>query len=266
GLLHCDRDASGGGYAPVASADLAAAELDGWLLGHIHAPDRFTADWPVGYLGSVTGLDPGETGLHGPWVVTVEGRRITSLEQWGMAPLHWERLAVDLTDIEEPAEAQDRLLDAVRGLDRILLDRREPPEAAGLHVICTGRTGRRREVEALLGALDGEILSTGGAIQYFVHTLQYATRPEMDLETLARQSSPPGVLARQLLLLERNPEDPERQALIEQAGGRFRQQTGQPRWKPLGEPALDDETVAERLRLAGLEVLDRMLAQKEGTS
>ena len=65
GLLHCDRDQAGSPYAPVMSRELEAAGLDGWLLGHIHVPDALTAPSPSGYLGSVTGANPGEAGAHG---------------------------------------------------------------------------------------------------------------------------------------------------------------------------------------------------------
>src|SRR5690606_36767750 len=38
GLLHADRDQLDSHYAPVTSAQLQHSAVDGWLLGHIHAP------------------------------------------------------------------------------------------------------------------------------------------------------------------------------------------------------------------------------------
>ena len=67
GLLHCDRDAGAESpYAPVTGQELARAGLDGWLLGHIHKPDALAVPSPNGYLGSLTGMDRGETGLARP--------------------------------------------------------------------------------------------------------------------------------------------------------------------------------------------------------
>ena len=105
GLLHCDRDAGQNSrYAPVSSTALSRAGLDGWLLGHIHKPDALTAASPSGYLGSLTGLDRGETGARGPWLLTVEGGRITALRHLLLAPLRWEARDVDLTGIGEPED------------------------------------------------------------------------------------------------------------------------------------------------------------------
>ena len=87
GLLHCDRDQAGSPYAPVSCRELETAGLDGWLLGHIHQPDMLTAPHPSGYLGSVTGMDPGESGARGPWLITVDGGRIREVEQWMRAAI-----------------------------------------------------------------------------------------------------------------------------------------------------------------------------------
>ncbi len=71
GLLHADLDASGGHHAPVTRAELDDTGYDAWLLGHVHKPSleglsASTGTRPCGYLGSLVGLDPSETGPHGP--------------------------------------------------------------------------------------------------------------------------------------------------------------------------------------------------------
>jgi predicted phosphodiesterase len=266
GLLHCDRDQSGSAYAPVTTAEINAAGLDGWLLGHIHAPDDLNAELPAGYLGSATGVDPGEPGDRGPWLVMIEGGRIVALEQWVLAPLRWERLSVDLTGIDFPEDARDRLLEAVSRLDRTLSARPTPPEAVGLRVTFTGRTNLRRAVESVLANEDLDTLYAGsGDIHYFVERHRYVTRPELDIDTLANRADPPGLLARQLQLLERTPDDRERRALIQTARRHLAERAGKPYWQPLEDAAPDEETVSELLRQAGLAILDSLLAQREGT-
>ena len=102
GLLHCDRGVAQSRYAPVANEALQQAGMDGWLLGHIHKPDDLAAQSSNGrfalngYLGSLTGLDRSETGLRGPWLITVEGGHIAEVEQLPLAPLRWEHLEVPL--------------------------------------------------------------------------------------------------------------------------------------------------------------------------
>ena len=111
GLLHCDRDATSGPYAPVARLDLERAGLDGWLLGHIHKPDALAAPRPSGYLGSLVGLDRSELGQHGPWLITIAGGGIKEVAQLPLAPLRWERLDVPLDDINHPDEAVSLLFE-----------------------------------------------------------------------------------------------------------------------------------------------------------
>ena len=75
----------------MTSMELTAVGLDGWLLGHIHKPDTLIAPPLIGYLGSITGMDPGEPGARGPWLLTIEAGSVKDVTQWTLAPLRWER-------------------------------------------------------------------------------------------------------------------------------------------------------------------------------
>jgi exonuclease SbcD len=57
GLLHADRGASGGVYAPVSAADLDASGVRPWILGHIHLPDPTAPGSTSYYTGSLQALD-----------------------------------------------------------------------------------------------------------------------------------------------------------------------------------------------------------------
>ena len=263
GLLHCDRDAGADSrYAPVASAELRHAGLDGWLLGHIHKPDKLTAPSPSGYLGSLTGLDRGEPGPRGPWLITVAGGRLTEVEHLQLAPLRWETLDVDLDGIGEPAEARDRLLAAVRALDARLATLPLPPAAAGLSVRFTGRTGLGDAAVKEIAEEDRNHLYSGSAgTRYFIPTPPLAdTRPEVDLEELAQRRDPVGLLAQRLLWLDRPAGDPDRDRLLAEARRRLRNQAARSAWRGLageGDPDPD-----RWLRQAGFRALDRLLAQQ----
>ena len=113
GLLHCDRGVAQSPYAPVAGSELDQAGLDGWLLGHIHKPDGLAAPSPNGdfspngYLGSLTGLNRGETGCRGPWLITLAGGQIAKVRQLPLAPLRWEYLEVPLDDLNAEHEREE---------------------------------------------------------------------------------------------------------------------------------------------------------------
>ncbi|MCH9675157.1 MAG: metallophosphoesterase, partial [Gammaproteobacteria bacterium] len=111
GLLHCDRDQTHSRYAPVRSAELDAAPVDAWFLGHIHRPDSLEGPRPMGYLGSLAALDVGEQGPHGPWDVAVAHGQVTA-EHLPMAPLRWERIDVELDGTTTVAQIPGRIISA----------------------------------------------------------------------------------------------------------------------------------------------------------
>ena len=263
GLLHADRDQPASVYAPVTSTELDAAPLDGWLLGHIHKPDDLSTAHPMGYLGSATGLNPGEAGPRGPWLLRITDGAIESLEQWLIAPLQWESLSVDLTGLATADEARERVIGAVNARDAVFSQRDLPPEAVALRISLVGRTDLASEVREVLARENLDAVHAGqGSIHYFVEHLVYETEPELSIDVLAQRSDPAGLMARRLELLSRSPEDPERQSIIRRAREQMKPRLERSWWQPLGTEGPDDATVAEWLREAGTRALEQMLAQK----
>ena len=266
GLLHCDRDAgSDSPYAPVGGQELQRAGLDGWLLGHIHRPDALDAESPNGYLGSLTGLDRGEPGAHGPWMLTVADGRLAEIVHLPLAPLRWEELDVDLQDIRHPHEAGDRLLETVVALDGRVASLPFAPGAVGLSVVFTGRTAFGSAALDEVSEEDRNAVHVGAAgTRYFVHRIRSDTRPEADLERLAERRDPVGLLAARLLRLEGPEGDPERERLIEAARRSLHERSAKPVWRGL-QSGPDAPDPVEWLRRAGYRALDRLLEQGSGS-
>ena len=264
GLLHCDRGAPRDSpYAPVPPAALQDAGLDAWLLGHIHKPDALGTAPPIGYLGSLCGLSRGETGARGPWLLTIEGGHIASMEQQPLAPLRWQPLDVDVSDIAEPAHAKDRVLECLQRFDAAFAGTRHAPEAVAVALHFTGRTRFGGALAQVLSAEDrGTVHIGAGGRHYFIESLRIDTRPELDLAELAQGSDPPGLLAQRLLALERQG-DPAAERLIAQARERLAEQAAKPVWNfpDAGLPAIAD--ARHYLLDAGYRALDRLLAQNQ---
>lgn len=266
GLLHCDRDQTGSRHAPVRSSELAATDLDGWMLGHIHAPDPLSVDRPSGYLGCISGMDPGEPGDHGPWLFTIDGGRLRALQQWVLAPLRWETIRLDLTDLEDTEQARSLLLESLREPDARLGDVAEPPRAVGVRLSLEGRSAQGPAVARLFeeeiqnGAivLDGPVSGAG----YFIEHSRLATRPVVDLARLATQNDPVGLLARRLLWLD-EPDGEAARRFIGEARSRLVAQADEARWQELDDPVPDEAAVIDHLREAGTRLLDAMLTQQE---
>lgn len=263
GVLHCDRDQRASPYAPVTSTELADAPVDGWLLGHIHKPDVLEAPRPIGYLGSLTSLDPGEPGAHGPWLLTYSRADGLAIEQLPLAPLRWETVAVPIDDMEAPQDIHQRITDALDVLHRRILQHDHRPEAVGCRLRLTGRTRFRRAVEDLLERDDprGAPADRDG-ILYFVERWRNEALPAIDLPALAAGSDPVALLARRIMTLQ-GPDSPQRRELVAALGERLRPVAEAGDFRLLAPEPPDDEQTAALGLQAALRALDTLLAQKE---
>jgi len=236
--------------------------VDAWLLGHIHRPDPFDGPRPSGYLGSLTGLDPGEPGPHGPWLLEIENNRL-QISHIPLAPLRWEEVTVPVDDLQAAGDIHTRIVQALDQLHERVSESPYRPEAVGCRLTLTGRSGWRREIERDLGADDPrEFAHERNDIIYFVHAWEMNVLPSVDLTELAQGADPAGLLARKILML-RGDDVRDRQALIEGARERLAQITRKGNFYQLGtDPPNDDETRA-LLEQAALHALDELLAQRQ---
>lgn len=262
GLLHCDRDQPGSPYAPVRSSELEAAPVQAWLLGHIHKPDALAPPRPMGYLGSLSGLDPGEPGPHGPWLLDTAGGDL-SIAHIPLAPLRWETLEVPVDGLEDAADIHPRITRAMENLQAALADSSHTPLAVGCRLRLTGRTALRSELEQTLTDQPpaDEPLDSGG-ILFFLHDWRLDALPALDLEELAANADPVGLLARKLLIL-RGDDSPERRRLIQQALQRFESTVRHQHFRNLNLPPPDEAETANMLEAAALRALDELLARRE---
>jgi DNA repair exonuclease SbcCD nuclease subunit len=267
GVLHADLDASGGAYAPVARRDLVAAGLDGWLLGHVHAPswEALAQARPIGYLGSLSALDPTEQGVHGPWLLTFESGRAPALEQIALAPLAWRAVELDVSQL--PAATPELEGAAVRAL-RQAAEREEPrlgaARAVGVRLRLIGRHARHRELAAAARRLHeqrAELRPEHGGRAWFVESVTDDTHAAHDLRALARLDDLPGHLARRVLALESQDESATAatEALVREARARLRELGSTRPWSALAAVDPGEADVRASLAQAARAALDELL-------
>ena len=272
GLLHCDLGASGGYYAPVRQAELDNTGYDAWLLGHIHKPsyERLTAVddvRPSGYLGSLVGLDPSETGPHGPWLLEVSGEGGIELEQIPLAPVRWEPVRVSMDGIEHVEDVPDRLLAGAQAHVHALARDGLAARALGLRVQLTGASTAYDDIRKWIEA--GEWTSLVRRVDdtvIFFNRIVDAMQLHLDVQTIASGDDPAGLLARRLLLLGQD--DNQSSALLERARERLAEIARQDDWKPIQEhrnatDPLSDAALRALLLRSGKAALNAMIANRQ---
>ncbi len=267
GLLHADLDASGGSYAPVARRELDAAGVDAWLLGHIHVPSLGAGGDLCGYLGSLVGLDPSETGVHGPWLIRADADGLHA-QQLPIAPLRWERIEADVQAIEHADDLGELILDAAERRAREIQREGATPQALGVRIRLVGATPIYEELRRWLAAE-----SWRGVRRLVEHTLVFVDKLidgmelSVDLAAIAAGDDPPALLARKLLLLDAE----EGGALLDAARVELRETAAATSWLPLDDTRgavdpLSDDALRALLKRASTRALHALLAQREGAS
>ena len=272
GLLHADLNASGGHYAPIRQVELDDTGYDAWLLGHIHKPsiDNLSASAdtrPSGYLGSLVGLDPSETGPHGPWILRVRDEGRLHLEHIPLAPLRWEQVCISVDGLEHAEDVADRLLSDAADFVRRIGQEGPAPRAMGLIARLTGTSPCHEDIEKRIAA--GEWNDLGRVVDgtaVFFSKITAAMTPRLDLAEIAKGDDPAALMARRLMVLE---QDNDRSGdLLEQARAALDDIARDDRWSPIDEHRsatnpLSDDALRDVLFRSGMMALNAMLSQHE---
>ena len=116
GIMHTSLNGSEAHdvYAPSRVSDLDAHGYDYWALGHIHKRAEYLGKSAVVMPGIPQGRDIGEAGSMSVTLATLGDDGRLMLEQRVVAALRFDRLAVDLTGVEDWGQAVTALTGAVR--------------------------------------------------------------------------------------------------------------------------------------------------------
>ena len=271
GLLHADLDASGGYYAPIKQAELDNTGLDAWILGHIHKPSlkelsASTDGRPSGYLGSLVGLDPSETGPHGPWVIRISNSGQLQLQQVPLAPLRWEQVSVSIDGLEHIEDVPDRLLGEAERLVRQLSESGFCPRALGLRVHLTGTTPLYADI--LQRIASGEWNTLGRVVSgtaVFFNKIVDSMELRLDLAEIAKGDDPAALMARRLLVLQGD--DDRSRVLVEKARAELSSIAREDLWSPVRDhrnatDPLSNDAVRDILVRSGKVALNAMLSRQ----
>jgi DNA repair exonuclease SbcCD nuclease subunit len=266
GLLHGDLTSSSSHHAPLSRAGLERLRFDAWLLGHIHEPSFGASSPPIGYLGSLVGLDPTECGRHGPWLIEVAPSAGIAARQLATSPLRWDEVELPVAGIDDARALEDALHTLLREFRGRAAGELGSERAVVLRVRLTGRHPRHSELaraargldlRALFLPFDGRLLA--------VESVCDDAELEVDLSELARASDPAGILARKLLSV-RGAGSEDKTRLLAAARRSLGELSSRKPWSSLGGRELGDAELAAALDRAGLAALEALLARRSASA
>ncbi|MEM7260530.1 MAG: metallophosphoesterase [Planctomycetota bacterium] len=261
GLLHCHLDAIESEHAPTTRRNLEARSPRAWLLGHIHKPSALSGPRPIGYLGTVVGLDASETGVRGGWRLEIDEHEAISIEQVPLAPLRWETIDLDIEELRSEADLSPAIANALRRAHDHWAGGLGPANVIGVSLRLVGRSSLHRRLRKSVRELEAEeIVVVHDETTYAVVRIIDLAAPKLDLERIALGHDPAALLAQRLLILEGEPND-EWRALVDAARPALFARAENGMWDALDPAPLEDDAIAERLRRSGLRTLEDLLAQ-----
>lgn len=219
GLLHCDVDVRESRYAPVVLDDFIRTGADAWVLGHIHKPGPLRPQGPVvWYTGSPHALNAKEQGVHGPLLLTVQGKNALKAETIPLSPVRYENLSLDLTACKDAGDVKAMIPRAMLEDAGAKLNELTYVNHLVYDLTLEGVQKSTGEVlETASSTVKDLALTLDGRINISVRKLVNNLKPAIeDLKTLSRENSPAGKLAESILALQQNKTTPFLDELTEQ--------------------------------------------------
>jgi len=253
GVLHCNVEGQQGHdpYAPCTLADLEAAGLDYWALGHVHTRATLLrgGTWAQ-YPGNLQGrsFKPSEQGPKGAVLVHVVDDSVRDVEFVPLAPILFATVAVDIAGHDDLPSVQGALVDAA-------LQAADVPGCEGL-LVRANLTGRGplhhelgRRCEELQESLNEETSARSPWIRW--ERLERGTRPEVDRDRIADRDDLAGEILRRIDAIARDPD--AMRNLAQEVDGKLRG----PALAKVIDP-LADEELESLLREVELDALERL--------
>lgn len=206
GLLHGDVDEPNSNYAPININNFLQRSVHAWLLGHIHKPQTLRESEPiVCYPGSPHALSSKEQGIHGPILLTIQSPTDIQIEGVSLSPVRYETLSIDITDKENKDSIRDAVTSKLFEDAHSNIIDLEKVSFLIYDITLIGQHSNIRDLETWVSPIthdyEQELDTTETRIS--VRKILIDVQPKVEnMETLAQESSPAGVLAKTILALQ----------------------------------------------------------------
>lgn len=205
GLIHGDYEKKESTYAPLQLNTMTGRGVNVWVMGHIHKPETFKTREPIIYYpGSPQALNAKEKGEHGAIVLTISEQGTIERESVSFSSIRYEDLHIDISDCTEQDEIQAKVIDECDSYIKSKIERSEYLELLSFDVILTGTHENISVLEEWIRKWDiHELNRTVRELQVSVRKVTHQCSVKVEnLETLSKEPTPAGLLAKAILDLE----------------------------------------------------------------
>lgn len=200
-VVHGEFDKPHSPYAPLNRNNFVRKNVNAWILGHIHKPETMEQDPLILYPGSPHALSSKEQGIHGPFVLTVNDDSVNAI-QVPLSPLRFEKVYIDITDINEYTDVRNLIQQQITKHYQKQIKESNQLEYLVYDLILTGYHNNPQELLQHLSDVT-DYTATEDGTQIIINRLESNIKAKVeDLERLARQTTPAGILAQIILAIE----------------------------------------------------------------
>ena len=210
GLLHCEIGVAGSQYAPINPNAMQNSRIGTWIVGHIHKPNVWSENPYIFYPGSPLALNPKETGPHGPLLIKVENGIVGGPSPLFNSAIRFEKLEID---VSEAGTEETFRMTATASMMKMNEALRQHLGGVSRLVYDVELTGTHEDIVHLEAWSDNMTAATDhgnvGETIVSVRKVVTSVKPSIgNLETLAVQSSPAGILAQIILSINNGDDSP----------------------------------------------------------
>lgn len=199
-LVHGDFNLSKSKYAPMPKEQLVGKGVDAWLMGHIHQFQHHEFENTcVIYPGSPQALDFGEKGAHGCVMLTVDGDEIQVTRKY-ISSVRYEEIDIDISECRSEDTADTEVTKRIETkVDEVEAESGTDLKNLVLRLTIKGTSEKPTELKSWLQNVE-EIDRKPGGVRYTIDGVSFeGVELKADLNALAQESSPMGLLAKTVL-------------------------------------------------------------------
>jgi len=272
GVIHGEYEVRQSSYAPLSFHTLSGAGADAWVMGHIHKPEVFHTSPLIFYPGSPHAMSAKEPGAHGPFLLSIDENGRIDHKQIPVSPVRYEPLELELTGAETKEEFRSQLHLALEEAIKTDIDESEYLKMVVFDVDLTGYHQNLKEVDSWIEESDYQNLQREvSGLKVIIRRTENRCKMKVgNLEVLANEASPAGMLALAILDLEKQQESGFLNSLKEKMGSAIADLNVHSTYIPLRDSdeidqlEAKDEVIDEILLKECNRLLSEMMLTKEG--